>query len=470
MDNTTIKYNECKGWQRVFMATGNVALTAFFLLFNFISYLAVGNYGILVGVAAVIISGSRIFDGITDPVIAWVIDKTDSKFGRYRPMLILGYVISFVSIMLMYFICLGGNTLVFILLYVFYVIGYTFLNTAYGGSLACMTNNPVQRQSIGRWSSVFTQLLGVGFSFYMSNYLARKHGGINLGALQELAVTTLIIAAVCTVLSIIALWSKDIPENYKNTAGETTKFSDIWKLIKGNRNFRAMIVAIVSDRLAQNTAGNSTMSVMIWGIIVGNYAFSGQLNMITAIPMIILIMFGSQIAMKKGGKLVTVRFSIFNIIMAALVAGFFIIGDPTQISVNKGYTIAFLVVYCLYVGGRAVTNTVTGPMLSDIADEELYKTGKFIPSMVYSGYSFVDKCISSLSSTIVGVVISLIGYVGTMPQPTDPYKDSILYVGLFLWLGMPVLGWLCSVIAMKWYDLTYERMQEIQTVNAERKK
>lgn len=464
-----IQYNDCRTWQTIFMGSGNLVATAFLLLMNFVSYLAVGNYGLLVGVASVIITGSRIFDGVTDPIVAYIIDRTDGKFGRFRPMMVLGFVILAVSVLLMYFLCIGGGTAMFIALYALYVIGYTFWGTAYGGALACMTNNPKQRQSMGRWSGILTQILGVAFSFYMSNYLVRKHVGINIGAMQELAITAILLSAVCAVLSIVALWTKDKPENYKNTTEEPTKVSDMWNLIKGSRNFRMMIVAIVSDRLAQQTAGNSTISVLVWGIVVGNYAFSGQLNLYTLVPMILIILFGSQVAMKNGGRFVTIRFSLFNIVMAALVSCFFIFGDPTKISSNMGYTVVFIIVYCLYVGGRAVTNTVTGPMLSDIADEELYKTGKFIPSMVYAIYSFADKLVSSLSATIVGFAIYLVGYVDVMPQADDPYKPSILYIGLFLWLGMPAIGWLCSVIAMKWYDLTYDRMQEIQSANAEKK-
>ena len=38
-----------------------------------------------------------------------------------------------------------------------------------------------------------------------------------------------------------------------------------------------------------------------------------------------------------------------------------------------------------------------------------------------------------------------------------------------MWLGLPLLGWLISIIAMHWYPLTPEKMVEVQAVNAQRR-
>lgn len=37
---------------------------------------------------------------------------------------------------------------------------------------------------------------------------------------------------------------------------------------------------------------------------------------------------------------------------------------------------------------------------------------------------------------------------------------------MFLWMGLPILGWLCTLIAMKWYPLDKEKMAEVQEKNA----
>ena len=46
----------------------------------------------------------------------------------------------------------------------------------------------------------------------------------------------------------------------------------------------------------------------------------------------------------------------------------------------------------------------------------------------------------------------------------------LFYLTMALVYGMPILGWLCNIVAMKVYSLDKERMVEIQTNIAEKKK
>lgn len=464
------RYNDCKNWQVAFFGVGMLTANAFMLLMNFVSYIAVGEYAILTGVASVIITSSRILDGITDPIIALIIDKTDTRFGRYSPMMLIGYILLTLSVMGMYFFCIGGNIIVFILLYIIYILGYTFFNTAYGAARTVITNNPVKRGRIGRWNAIVMQIVAVGFSFYMSNYLARKHRGITTGALQELAITVIIFAGISLIMALLSLRNKDKKEFYEGISSDGVKLKDVWNVLKGNRNLQMIVVAASSDKLAQQTAGNAAITTMIWGIVAGNYAFSGQLNIITLIPLILIMFFGTGTAIRKGSREATIKYSILNIISGALIGALFVFGDPTRIGTSIPVTGLFLLLYCIYQGGKGVTNAVVGPMLSDVADYELYRTGKSMPGVVNAVYSFVDKRITSLSATIVGLVLAGIGYADTMPQPEDPYSATILAAGLLVWIGLPILGWICSLIAMKFYDLDAKRMEEIQVAITEKKK
>ena len=108
-------------------------------------------------------------------------------------------------------------------------------------------------------------------------------------------------------------------------------------------------------------------------------------------------------------------------------------------------------------------HTRTGAMMADIADYEAVCTGNFLPGTVAACYSFVDKLISSFSSTIAALSVAVIGYTTTLPQPNDPASTPILILTIVMTLGMPILGWLCTILAMKFYPLTAEKMVEVQT-------
>ena len=72
-------------------------------IMSIMTYLAIFSQNIL-GIAAVtigvVITSMRIFDGITDPIIGYMIDKTETKFGKYRPFMLVGNIILLITVYL----------------------------------------------------------------------------------------------------------------------------------------------------------------------------------------------------------------------------------------------------------------------------------------------------------------------------------------------------------------------------------
>ena len=77
-------------------------------------------------------------------------------------------------------------------------------------------------------------------------------------------------------------------------------------------------------------------------------------------------------------------------------------------------------------------------------------------------FSFVDKLISSFATTIVAFGVATIGFTERMPDVTDVSNPQIFWMTMFLFIGMPMLGWIIGLIAMKFYPLDDRKMQEVQ--------
>jgi len=104
------------------------------------------------------------------------------------------------------------------------------------------------------------------------------------------------------------------------------------------------------------------------------------------------------------------------------------------------------------------------PMVADCSDYETYCSGKYIPGIMGTLFSLVDKLVSALGSTIVGFALAMIG-ISTLPDSTTPYAPGMKGVVIALFCIIPMLAWLATLLAMKKYSLTGERMKEIQAVN-----
>ena len=61
-------------------------------------------------------------------------------------------------------------------------------------------------------------------------------------------------------------------------------------------------------------------------------------------------------------------------------------------------------------------------------------------------------------------------FTTVMPQMGDKATIPLFYLTMLLVYGMPILGWMCNIVAMKFYELDKERMVEIQGSIAEKKK
>jgi Na+/melibiose symporter-like transporter len=466
----TMKYNQAKSWQIILFPLAGGVQNFFLVLMMFASYLAAGGYGIAVAVASMIITGSRILDAVTDPIIALLCDKLNTKFGRVRILLFIAYSIMSLSVLAMFFVGVGHGILVFISCYVFYIIGYTILAIAMNNGNAILTNDPKQRPKAFRWQTIYSTVLSSLVSVYLSMVLAPRHGGLSLGAFQEMCLTVVLASGVLIILSMIAISSKDKPEAFINLKRSTkVSLKDSWDLLKNNRALQLYIVAATSDKLAFQTAGNAAINTMLFGIIIGNYAFHGQLTMINLIPTLLLIFSATHLAGKTGTKQAIINWSYISIAVAVILVLFMVIVDPSKISVAIVPTVIFVVLNAANSACKMAVSACTGAMLPDIIDYELSRSGNFMPATVGAVYSFVDKFISSFATTIVGFCVAAIGYTASMPQPGDPSSTPLFWMTMVLWMGLPIIGFICSIVALKFYPLSKEKMVAVQTHNHEAK-
>ena len=132
------------------------------------------------------------------------------------------------------------------------------------------------------------------------------------------------------------------------------------------------------------------------------------------------------------------------------------------------YTILFLVFFGIGYGAYYATADMPIPMVADCSDYETYRSGRFIPGILGTLFSLVDKLVSSLSSTVVGFAVASIG-LSTLPGGDTPYTEGMSGVVIVLFCVIPMIAWAVTLLAMKGYILTGEKMREVQEVNARRK-
>ena len=125
-----VQYRRDKMWQIILYACNALLAMSVYSLLNMASSSASIGYGISTAAVGVILTCTRILDGVTDPMLAFVYDRVNTRFGKLRVLLISGFLIEAVGLACMFnfMSSKGFGWITFTILYVVYVIGYTITN------------------------------------------------------------------------------------------------------------------------------------------------------------------------------------------------------------------------------------------------------------------------------------------------------------------------------------------------------
>lgn len=486
LDDPKTGIHRAKTWELGFYALNNTSTNLYMFAFMSISYFLTGFVGVSVVVAGSITTLLRMWDGVTDPFIGVLIDKTQTKFGKNRPFLILGNIILAIFSGLIFWIVPGlpqaARFPAYIILYMLYIIGYTFQCCVTKSAQTCMTNDPEQRPVFSMFNTVFNALLGMTFPLITVNYLVPKYTGAdgtsayaNVAMYREQWLIVVVLSGIMAILACIGLWRKDNPKYFGTGVAQKLGFKDYWDVMKNNRAIQMMIVATCTDKVANSMKGNTTVMMMLFAVICGNLKHQSAISAMMTIPTILVSLALYQFVARKMGLKTALLTSTYGGIIAAILMGCLLIfGDPTQLGVATGtwnlFTVAFLALWLLWNSCVGVGSDLGITMSADCADYEVYRTGKYVPGLMGTLFSFIDKMISSLASTFVALLFAAIGFKEQLPDYTTAYSDSIFWVTIFCFVGAPLIGWMFNIVAMKFYPLTKEKMEEVQIAIADIKR
>ena len=418
--------NRAKLYQLVLFPLNNGATNVYYVLV--LSYIATfGSNVLALGTlfASVMVTAMRLCDAITDPIIGALMDRTNGKFGKFRPFMAIGNLIMAASILVLYGITpmipdtmMWARYAAFVGLYFVWVIGYTFQTSCTRSGQTVLTNDPKQRPLFTIFNTVGS-LLGMGVMQFLAPILAKNYEGgySSAGFFRTLAPVGIVMSIALTILAIIGIWEKDQPKYFGigGEKAEKVKVSEYLQIIRENKPMQRLMIAGAGTKLALSIANNTTVLCMLYGCMMG--AYDGLylpmmvLGYACSVPFFILSVRTSQ---KKGQKASLTKY--VSVALACYVGVLVLLllwghGDAFHLSLlgENGlsinlYTILFILFFGIGYGAYYATADMPIPMVADCSDYETYRSGKYIPGIMGTLFSLVDKLVSSLSATVVGIL------------------------------------------------------------------
>ena len=157
----------------------------------------------------------RIFDGLNDPIMGMIIEKTRTKFGKFKPWIMIGMLTNIVIVLLLFFVPLTGTAYVvfFGFMYLLWGITYTMNDISYWGMMPSLTSNAEDRNNLATIANVGAGL-GMGLCLILIPVLTAGDfalGGNTQTAYQIFALVICSIFAGCQIMTCCVVQEKPLP-------------------------------------------------------------------------------------------------------------------------------------------------------------------------------------------------------------------------------------------------------------------
>ena len=391
----------------------NNCINAFFLVYLCIYQ---GLNPMVLTVAFVI---AKLWDAVNDPMLATIVNNTKkSKFGRYRPWILIGAIINALTIVAM-FSNIGiqsviGKYAYYLIAYVLWGMSFTVLDVPFWTMLPTMANSTDERNQassmaklIGGFGGFLVGMLGTSFILPM---FADGEGGMKQ-AYQYLGMATGIVMVVFLLVTVIG-----VRERYE-LPHENVGLKYILSTFKENDQLRAYAGSLIFFLIGTTIALSQILYLYTYCYEDGaNYlpkAYSYTLFWVIACTGQGIAMIFYSLIVKKlpREKIYGISFLACIVSYVLLFAIFFFI-KPGQYIANT-VLVALSGAFLMTASGlNQIGSTV---MIADIVDYGEWKTGKRGDSVMFSVQTLITKFAGAIAALILGIGIAVSG----LPTITD---------------------------------------------------
>ena len=359
-------------------------------------------FGLTFADAAALMLIARLFDVVTDPIMGSLADRTQSKWGTYRPWLIFGAIpFGLIFALLLYTPDLGpaGKRVYAYVLYLLMMAVYTAVNVPYGSLLGVMTDDDNEKNQFSSYRMVGAYAMGF-ITLLSFPYLQKMVGGTDAHQYAVLGAIFGIIAAAMTLAC--GLMTKERLKPIRAEKYSLSQFVDLFKnkpwiyltLIGLCTNFfNGFRYAVAGYLISYCLGGDVTV-----GSLIINYT--------------VLMAFGEVTCMIFGG--VSPKFAkwVGSKRMAFLWAAVICVVFSVLfffIPMSPKYIWLMVTVVILTSVGVGLYSPLLWSMYADVADFATEKFGTSSTGLIFSSGTMAQKLGGAISGSLIALLLGLAG-------------------------------------------------------------
>ena len=422
------------------------------IIYMYLMYYYTDVVGVSVSMVASLFLVARILDAFFDPVMGWIVERTRTRWGKFKPWILIGTLSN--SVVLVSVFCAhhfeGGVLIAWIwATYLLWGFTYTLMDVPFWSLVPCITLDKREREALIPWPRFFASLAGYTtgvIGLPLINTLGQGNKGEGFMLFSLILVVFFILSAIITLRNIEEKYSSSAVPN----APEQTTIKAVLGMIFRNRPLFTLLLMALAWNLAHNII--TAFAIYYFTYVVGKAELFPWYMMYAGIANLITILCFPKLVTRFSRRAIWISASVLPVIscLLLLLVGLYAPQSATLISLSG---------ILVNIGGGFFWVMLV-IMVADTVDYGDYAFGVRIESIAFSVQTMVVKAGAAFAGLLIGVMLALVGYVPGVPQ-----SASTILGMQGIMVGLPLIFFVLTLwIYLRHYTLDGEVLHQMQRV------
>jgi len=408
-----------------------------------LAYFYTNIYGLPPAVMGTLFLVVRVLDAITDPIMGAIADQTKSRWGRFRPWLLIICIPFAVSCVLVYStpdLEQTGKIIYAVLAYIFMTLMYTAINIPYCSLGAAITADPQENLSLQSWRFAIAPIggaMGTALILPLADFIAP---GDRASGMQWAMGIFGIIGCLMFLVCFATTRERITPVKEENL----NIYRDV-RILLQNDQWRILSVYNLA-MLCGVVVRGSLLVYFVQYILNQGSSIISLFMLATTVAAVI----GSLSAKWVGAWMCKIRASVWVNILSALVGLLFLV-LPTN------YWVPAFIVHIILNILQGINAPLQWSMITDANNYGEWKTQRRITGMNVAANIFIIKLGVAIGGALTGWGLAFYGYQAGVEQQSAEAVRGVL----ILFTVLPAVFYLITAFSIRYYRLTEARMNDI---------